>query len=86
MADLIKKCPSGHELTFDHFHSIVDLTKPDIMQAIIFTCDGGKRGHHFTLEKAVKSGMFTQEEAEKIKQMGIAHQKQYGGRKGAVDG
>ncbi len=66
---LEKTCPSGHKLTFDHFHSYVDVKEPDLMKAVTFYCDGGKRGHSFTLEKAVKSGMFTMEEAEKIKIM-----------------
>ena len=73
MAVLIKKCPSGHELTFDHFHSIVNAKEPDLMKAIIFTCDGGRRGHSFNLEKAAKAGMFTPEEVKKLKTQAIIH-------------
>ncbi len=72
---LIKKCPSGHELSYDHFHSYVDLKEPDLMKAVTFSCDGGKRGHSFTLEKAVKFGMFTPEEADKIKAQAEIHRK-----------
>jgi len=71
---IIFKCPNGHELTPDHFHSYVDLKEPDLMKAVTFSCDGGKRGHKFTLAKAVKSGMFTPDQAEKIAQ-GAIHTK-----------
>lgn len=71
------KCPSGHLLSFDHFHSTVKLDEPDIMKAVVFTCDGGKRGHEFTLEKAVAKGMFTKEQGDKIASQGKEHRRMY---------
>jgi len=62
-----RTCPSGHKLLVTDFHSYVDLKKPEMDDAITFTCPGGKRGHSFTLRKAVASGMFNIEEAAKIR-------------------
>jgi hypothetical protein len=59
-------CPSGHTFEDDKFHSTVDLTKTDIDDAITFECPGGKRGHSFSLKRAVKSGMFNEEEGARI--------------------
>ena len=60
-------CPSGHRLPASAFHSYAR-TKPEFTgyDRVEFTCDGGKRGHSFTLTKAVQSGMFTTEEADKL--------------------
>ena len=63
-------CPSGHKLDEAKFFTYVDLKIPDIDDAIIFDCPGGKRGHKFTLRKAVRSGMFTAEEAAKLRESG----------------
>lgn len=59
-------CPSGHKLNPAKFICIVDTKITDIDDAVIFTCPGGKRGHTFTLRKAVASGMFTIEQAALI--------------------
>ena len=68
-----RTCPSGHKLTVADFHSYVDLKKPELDDAITFSCPGGKRGHSFTLRKAVAGGMFNIEEAAKIRAMGEQH-------------
>lgn len=68
-----RTCPSGHRLPVDQFHSYVKLDVDDYDDAIIFDCPSGKRGHTFTLRRAVASGMFNIEEAAKIRRMGIAH-------------
>lgn len=65
-----RTCPSGHKLPVTDFHSYVDLKEPELDDAITFECPGGKRGHSFTLRKAVASGMFNIEEAAKIRTMG----------------
>ena len=75
---LVKTCPGGHTLPLDHFHSCLDFEEPDLMEAITFDCDGGKRGHKFTLQKAVDAGMFTTEEAEKIKEQARFHIQEFG--------
>lgn len=64
-------CPSGHKLDETAFSSYVDMKVPDIDDAVIFNCPGGKRGHTFTLRKAVNSRMFNIEEAAKIRESGI---------------
>ena len=61
-------CPSGHELPVEQFKSYIDLTKEGD-ESINFECPGGKRGHTFSLSKAVASRMFTEEEATKIREM-----------------
>lgn len=66
-------CPSGHIHSVDKFHSYVKLDVEDPDLAVIFDCPGGKRAHQFSLRKAVASGMFTIEEAAKIRVAGIAH-------------
>jgi hypothetical protein len=71
------KCPAGHELKPQELHSTVLLAEPDINRAILFTCPGGKRGHEFTLEKAVAAGMFTEEEADRIRLGGKQHRAMY---------
>ncbi len=76
-----RTCPSGHTLTVDKFQSVVALTVKEIDDAIVFSCPGGKRGHTFTLRKAETSGMFTAEEAERIRQGGIRHRKVLAGYK-----
>ena len=68
-----RTCPSGHTLPVDQFRSYVELGVKDYDDAITFTCPGGKRGHTFTLRKAVAKGMFNTEEAAKIRRMGVAH-------------
>lgn len=68
-----KTCPSGHTLPLNQFHSYVKLDVKDYDDAIIFDCPGGKRGHTFTLRKAISKGMFNTEEATKIRQMGRNH-------------
>ena len=70
-----RTCPNGHVLPVDQFHSYVKLDIEDCDDAIVFDCPGGKRGHTFTLRKAVASGMFNTEEAVKIRRMGVAHRK-----------
>ena len=67
-------CPSGHIHTVDKFHSYVKLDVEDPDLAIVFDCPGGKREHQFTLRKAVAAGMFTIEEAARIRQTGLALQ------------
>lgn len=61
-------CPSGHKFPVEKFHSYVDTTIADLDNAVIFDCPGGKRGHSFSLRKAVGSGMFSIEEGMKIRQ------------------
>lgn len=68
-----RTCPSGHTLPVDQFKSYVKLDVKDYDDAIIFDCPGGKRGHTFTLRKAVAKGMFNTEEAANIRRMGISH-------------
>lgn len=63
----ILKCPSGHEHKLAEYHSYVKLDVMGADQAIILTCPGGKREHQFTLAKAAQSGMFTAEQAEKLR-------------------
>jgi len=66
-----KTCPSGHTLPIAEFHSYVDLTVTgNNDDAVIFDCPGGKRGHQFTLRKAVAKKMFTAEEGAKIRESG----------------
>ena len=65
-----RTCPSGHTLPVADFHSYVDLKLPELDDAITFYCPGGKRGHSFTLRKAVAGGMFNTEEAAKIRKVG----------------
>lgn len=64
-------CPSGHRLPVGQFQSYIDLTKDltkeSLEDAILFDCPGGKRGHTFSLSRATASGMFTKEEAAKIR-------------------
>ena len=74
---MIIKCPSGHEVTPDQIHAYVDLKEPDIEKAACFWCEGGKRGHKFTLEKAIKSGMFTAKQGQRIKEKAALHRTQY---------
>ena len=71
------KCPSGHEITFLQLHSTVILAESDIDLAIVFECPGGKRGHTFTLKKAVAAGMFTEEEAGRIREGGRKHRETF---------
>lgn len=71
-------CPSGHTADADKFHSTVDLTKSDIDDAITFECPGGKRGHSFSLKRAVKSGMFTEEEGARIRVQGQRQKEEFG--------
>ena len=71
------KCPSGHTVQASDLHSTVILKEADIDLAIVFECPGGKRGHSFTLKKAVAAGMFTEEEAERIRVGGREHRKKY---------
>jgi hypothetical protein len=61
-----RTCPSGHRLPVRAFESYVDLTKKGD-DAILFSCPGGKRGHIFSLRRAITSGMFTEDEAAKIR-------------------
>jgi len=60
-------CPSGHTVQATELHSYVSLTEGDLNEGITFACPGWKRGHTFTLKKAVASGMFTEEEAANIR-------------------
>lgn len=71
------KCPSGHTVQATDLHSTVVLAEPDIDQAIVFECPGGKRGHSFTLKRAVAAGMFTEEEAERIRAGGRNHREKF---------
>jgi hypothetical protein len=75
------KCPSGHTVKATDLHSYVKLVEKNIFEAVTFSCPGGKRGHEFTLKKAVAAGMFNQEEADRIAESGRQHQAKY--RKGA---
>jgi len=49
------------------------LTEADLNEGITFECPGGKRGHTFTLKKAVASGMFTEEDAARIRAGGVKY-------------
>lgn len=71
------KCPSGHIVNATDLHSTVGLAEPDIDLAIVFECPGGKRGHSFTLKKAVAAGMFTEDEADRIREGGQKHRELY---------
>lgn len=72
--DPLFTCPSGHKLTYDHFHSTVNMDVADpTLDDIMFSCDGGKSGHSFTLKKAVNRGMFTADMAEKIREHAKLH-------------
>jgi hypothetical protein len=62
-----RTCPSGHKLPVEQFKAYVDLTIKDIDEEIKLDCPGGKRGHTFSLRKAIVSGMFNIEEAAKIR-------------------
>jgi len=62
----MRTCPSGHTLPDKEFHSYVDLKTDMEEDMVIFSCSGGKRGHGFTLRKALKSKMFTPEEGQKL--------------------
>lgn len=84
MADTFT-CPRGHVLTPDQLVSTVDLTMEDIDKAVIFTCqtgdwesDKGKDWHDFTLKRAIKSGMFTAEQASNIRATAEEHRNKYG--------
>lgn len=72
-----RTCPSGHKLPVDQFHSYLDLTKTNIDDAILFDCPGGKRGHTFTLVKAAAAGMFTPDEAAKIRSSAYQHKAEW---------
>ena len=61
-----RTCPSGHTLIVSEFKAIINLGVEDITDAVVFSCPGGARGHQFTLRKAVGSGMFNLDEANKI--------------------
>jgi hypothetical protein len=76
-ADDYFTCPSGHTHPKERFHSYVktDVEDPDI--AIIFTCPVGKQDHEFNLRKAVGAGMFTIDQAAKIRQQGILHREAF---------
>jgi hypothetical protein len=76
-------CPSGHEVTPEQLHSTVDLNVRDIDDAVVFDCSGGKRGHTFTLRRAVQSGMFTEDQAAKIRAGAIQHRARYKNSEGA---
>jgi hypothetical protein len=52
-----------------------DIEDPDI--AIIFTCPGGKQEHEFNLRKAVAAGMFSIEQAARIRQQGARHRQEF---------
>ena len=60
-------CPAGHTVQATELHSYVSLTEANLDDGITFECPGGKRGHSFTLRKAVAKGMFTEEEAANIR-------------------
>lgn len=60
-------CPKGHTHPAGDFHSYVNLKVEDANEAVVFTCPGGKREHNFTLGQAIKSGMLTEEQGEKIR-------------------
>jgi len=66
-------CPSGHSVSVTDLKSYVKLDVEEPDDAVIFDCPGGKRGHQFTLRKAVASGMFNTEEAARIRRSGIKH-------------
>ena len=66
-----RTCPSGHTLPVDQFRSYVDLEKEEVDDAITFSCPGGKRGHDFSLRRGIASGMFTEEEAEKLRRVAL---------------
>lgn len=70
-------CPSGHTEPVTSIHSYVDLKAPEIDDAITFECPGGKRGHTFTLRRALKAGTFNEEEAARIREGGKAHRAKY---------
>lgn len=71
------KCPSGHIVQATELHSYVSLTETDLNDAITFECPGGKRGHTFSLRKAVAAGMFTEEEAANIRAGGERHRTEF---------
>ena len=78
-------CPRGHVLRPDQLKSTVDLTVDDIDKAVIFTCqtgdwviDKGKNWHDFTLKRAIKAGMFTAEQAARIRAGAEEHRLKYG--------
>lgn len=61
------KCPKGHSVPVESIHSYVSIKeKVQSEENITFSCPGGKRGHNFNLQAAVKAGMFNQEQALKI--------------------
>lgn len=70
-------CPSGHTLPPAEFRSYVDMTVEELDDAITFTCPGGKRGHTFSLRKAVAAKMFTIEEAARIRESGKQHKAKF---------
>ena len=74
---LTLKCPRGEEWPASGFKSFVNIKEEMTYDAITFTCPAG---HTFTLKRAVKTGMFTEEEAQKILKaaQAIAREVRYG--------
>lgn len=66
-------CPSGHKVKVEDLHSYVKLNEGELDDAIAFSCPGGKRGHNFSLRKAVAAGTFNIEEASRIRASGAKH-------------
>lgn len=77
-------CPSGHTVKVEELSSYVKLNEAELDDAITFSCAGGKRGHNFSLRKAVACGMFNIEQAARIRASGAKHLAQFQ-EKGKVD-
>ena len=68
-------CPKGHTHHNKKFLCHIDLTKPEseIDKSIIFLCPGGEdqKSHQFTLAAGIKSGMFTERQAELLRRAAV---------------
>ncbi|KKL21481.1 hypothetical protein LCGC14_2445010 [marine sediment metagenome] len=58
-------CPWGVEHPAESVTSVVSTTEPDLDLAVVFDCGCGRRG--FTLKRAIASGIFTDDEIEKLR-------------------
>lgn len=70
-------CPRGHVLNEDEITCTIDLTVDDIDKAIIFTCPKDNY-HDFTLKRALKTKMFSEEQAAKIRVSAEEHRRKHG--------
>ena len=68
-------CPKGHTHHNKQFLAHIDLHIPvdRIDESITFTCPGGDelKAHRFTLAAGIKSGMFTERQAELLRRAAI---------------